>query len=190
MKRRPDYSRDLEPLAAELEAVRIRSERTLKQEAERLFERLKAERGELGARAEMQRLAELTAAESAKRIDELKTAQREVELELKAGMTVYGRKRYLYHVFLTTKPSTTIVRLPGERLGHALSILLTRRAYQKTVAPVIADAQYEYLGAVSAGRDLHARWIRVRLYLIVWPGWVYGFFASLIRRIIGAGTGG
>jgi hypothetical protein len=83
-----------------------------------------------------------------------------------------------------------VVRPPGARLGHALSILLTRRAYEKAVAPVIADAQHEYLEAVGAGHNLHARWIAVRLHFIVWPGWVYGLFASLVRRIIGAGTGG
>ncbi|MFI4869432.1 MAG: hypothetical protein ACHQDD_08785 [Steroidobacterales bacterium] len=83
-----------------------------------------------------------------------------------------------------------IVRPPGARLGDVLSFLLTRRAYEKIVAPVVADAQYEYMEAVAAGHELHARWIAVRLYIIIWPGWVYGLFASALRRIVGAGTGG
>ena len=83
-----------------------------------------------------------------------------------------------------------IMHPPGARLGHVLGFLLTRRAFDKLVAPVIADAQHEYVEAVAAGHDRHARWIAIRLHFIVWYGWVYGLFASVVRRIKGAGTGG
>ena len=70
-----------------------------------------------------------------------------------------------------------------------MRVLITRRAYDKLVAPVIADAQHEYVEAVKAENDWHAWWIGVRLYVIVWPGWVYGLIAGAVGRIFGAGGG-
>lgn len=78
-----------------------------------------------------------------------------------------------------------IHRLPGSRLAGVLSLLLTARAYKRMVRPWIADAQKEYREAVERRQERRARWIAVRLYLIVCPSWVYEMIAGVIRRLLG-----
>lgn len=79
------------------------------------------------------------------------------------------------------------VRLPpGHRLAVVAEFLLTRGAFKRYVAPVIADMQEEYIEAIAAGHEWHARWIAVRGHLLVIPNWLYavivGKLAALLRR--------
>lgn len=71
-------------------------------------------------------------------------------------------------------------QMPGTALAHWLQMLLSPKAYKMYVYPVIADAQHEYQEAATAGRQWHARWIWLRMYLCVVPGWVYAFGARLL----------
>jgi hypothetical protein len=143
-------------------------------------------------------IAEIMEAAGVAKLEVLRTGQTDIELDAalksKAKIQIEVKLHKYARVSMSRASDSgkprRIVHPPGSRLGHVLRILLTQRAYEKLVQPVIADAQHEYLKAVAAGRHRHAQWIAVRLYLIIWPGWMYGLFASFIRRIMGAGTGG
>jgi Domain of unknown function (DUF4880) len=86
----------------------------------------------------------------------------------------------------TVSVSSKIASPPGNRLAHAAKFLLTPNAYKRYVAPVIADMQQEYADAVAAGRPHYARWIALRVYLLIVPGWLHalvaGRLAALPRR--------
>lgn len=71
-----------------------------------------------------------------------------------------------------------IQRPPGYGLAAVARFVLTKGAYQRYVAPVIADMQFEYIDAIGKGRDTHARWIRIRGYGLV--GW------ALLRAVVTA----
>jgi hypothetical protein len=59
--------------------------------------------------------------------------------------------------------------------------LLTKKAYQRYVQPVIADMQVEYLEAMAAGRTIHAYWIALRAWVLSVPGWVWALFARVLE---------
>jgi hypothetical protein len=84
------------------------------------------------------------------------------------------------------RTTSAIVTPPGFRLTAVLSFLLTRKAFARYVAPVIADMQEEYIDALHTGHAWHARWIWLRGHFLVIPGWLYAFIAGklpgLLRR--------
>ena len=72
---------------------------------------------------------------------------------------------------------------PGILLDRLTRFLLTREAHRRFVRPVIADMQSEYAAALAEGDLWHARWIRIRGYFLVVPGYVYGFIVRSLRKI-------
>lgn len=77
--------------------------------------------------------------------------------------------------------STRLTLPPGFRINRLSQFLLTRKAHQRYVAPVIADMQEEYFQEISATRFWHARWIAIRGHLLILPGWLYAALARAIR---------
>jgi hypothetical protein len=172
---------------AEAPQVQSSVEDVIKDTFEKLFDGIAAKDGPITARVRLERViadAEVDAASgkymfALKQWKEVKKLHSELSASLHAKSTA-----------ATSGAPAKVIRLPGGRLGDVLRVVLTRRAFDKLVLPVIADAQHEYLEAAKVGNQRLARWIGMRLYIIIWPGWVFGMFASLVRRIIGAGTGG
>ncbi len=69
-----------------------------------------------------------------------------------------------------------LVLPPGYGFARAASVLLTRKAYERCVQPLIADMQYEYIDAIGRHAGIHAKWIVVRGYgLLIW---------SLVRELL------
>ena len=79
--------------------------------------------------------------------------------------------------------SDSTVITPGRMLVYAAKFLLTPIACKRYVEPVIADMQQEYAEAVAAGRPQHARWIALRVYLLVMPGWLYALIAGRLAAL-------
>jgi len=80
--------------------------------------------------------------------------------------------------------ATRIRRPPGTHLARGAAFLLTKEAYRRYVYPVIADLQHEYIEAVVAGEELRARWIAVRGWLQVIPGWLVAFAGGLVGWVV------
>jgi len=80
------------------------------------------------------------------------------------------------------------VRLPpGYRLTAVARFLLPEALFKRYVWPTIADMQWEYIEALSAGHVWQARWIAMRGHLLVIPPWVYAFLAGKIHALFGSG---
>jgi hypothetical protein len=79
------------------------------------------------------------------------------------------------------------ISLTGSTLAHAARSLLTPKAYQTYVEPVIADMQQEYVDAVATGNPLRARWIALRVYLVIIPGWLYALIAGRLTKFMRRG---
>ena len=77
---------------------------------------------------------------------------------------------------------------PGYNLAEIARFLLTRKAYQLYVGPVIADMQREYIDAIAAGRERQARWIAIRVYLLIIPNWLYAFVAGKLAALLRRGS--
>jgi hypothetical protein len=60
-----------------------------------------------------------------------------------------------------------IARAPAGRLESALRFILAREAFQRIVAPCIADAHHEYFEDLLRKDLAHAQWVVVRLYLTI-----------------------
>lgn len=77
-------------------------------------------------------------------------------------------------------PAPEILLPPGCRIAAIANFILTKGAYQRYVAPQIADMQFEYIEAISRRDERRAKWIRVRGYgLIFW---------SLFRSVLASLT--
>jgi hypothetical protein len=72
---------------------------------------------------------------------------------------------------------------PGVRLARLCRFLLTLAAYKRYVEPVIADMHEEYYAALDAHEYLHAKWIAVRVWFLVIPGWLVGAGSFLMKAI-------
>lgn len=84
------------------------------------------------------------------------------------------------------RPAPRKILLPrGYRLAAAAKFLLPRAAYKRYVEPVIADMQEESIQDILAGRKWHARWISVRGWLLVIPGWLYAFVTGKLAGLLG-----
>jgi hypothetical protein len=85
-------------------------------------------------------------------------------------------------VHLPSAPEAApVVELPpGYRIATLASFILTKGAYQRYVAPQIADMQFEYIEAIKACNERLAQWVRIRGYgLIVWA-----LFGSVLKSLI------
>ncbi len=76
--------------------------------------------------------------------------------------------------------------VPGMHLAEIARFLLTAKSFERFVAPAIADMQHEYVDAVAAEHEWHARWIAARGHFLAIPGWVYGLLTCAIKRIFTA----
>lgn len=74
---------------------------------------------------------------------------------------------------------------PGSRVRVALERLLPRKQFQLDLEPVIADTQDEWLEAMLADRNGHARWIRCRGYGLVAWALAWSILDRTLRRIFG-----
>jgi hypothetical protein len=100
-------------------------------------------------------------------------------LKIRAKATGHARQEY------TPLPEPPTIELPpGYRIAAIASVILTKGAYQRYVAPQIADMQFEYIEAIKAGDERLAQWVRARGYgLIVWA--LFGsVLNSLITRLV------
>ena len=73
---------------------------------------------------------------------------------------------------------------PGTRLARVFRFLLPRGVYVRYVEQVISDAQVEFIDAIAAGHEWHARWIAIRVWIIVIPGWAVGLAKWIIGLVI------
>lgn len=64
-----------------------------------------------------------------------------------------------------------VTRPPGSLLGFLADFFCSPKTMENLVEPILSDMQLEYFGALAAGRNLKAAWIRVR------GGW--SFFKAL-----------
>ena len=76
-----------------------------------------------------------------------------------------------------------ILLLPGTRLATIAEIILTRDSYKRYVKPILADMQDEYVELFAKGQVRRARWVVVRGYFLIVPGWVYAMVSRALRRI-------
>jgi|SRR5581483_1578105 len=83
-----------------------------------------------------------------------------------------------------TPGPATVVLPPGYRLASIARFLLTRKAFERFVQPVIADMQREYIDAFAAGHQWHAKWIAIRGHLIVIPGWIWAAVAGRMEELL------
>jgi len=113
-------------------------------------------------------------------LDVRDAAIRELKRQVNLG-TVGDRHPIEYYMELVR-----ISRQPGSLLVVIAEFLLTKEAYERYVRPVIADAQYEYAEAIEAGRTTKARWILVRVWFLVVPGWAWGLAARLAGWLFSA----
>ena len=90
----------------------------------------------------------------------------------------------LKHPVTMSRGAPRVVAVPpGYKFAAILSFLLTREAYRRFVEPAIADMQHEYIEALAAGRLWQARWIAIRGYLLVIPGWLYALVAGKLGEL-------
>jgi hypothetical protein len=96
------------------------------------------------------------------------------------------RKRLVKVIAFTPFKRGCVAVPPGYRIAYIARFLLTPKAYKAYVEPVIADMQKEYIEAIAALDERHARWIAIRGHLLVIPNWffalVVGKLAALLRR--------
>jgi hypothetical protein len=83
--------------------------------------------------------------------------------------------------------SPRIARPPAGRLIACLSRFLTRPAFERMIAPFIAQEQHEYYDALIRGEFWYARWIVVRMYLMIGYNVIAAVAASVINLVRRAG---
>lgn len=108
-------------------------------------------------------------------------------LELKGGGS--AKMSSSASLNLSSSPSPApIARPPATRMVSGLRFLLTRNAYSRIVAPLVAQEQHEYFEAILRGDERLAWWIGKRMYvLIVWNTF-WAFLAPLFAKVFrGAG---
>lgn len=75
-------------------------------------------------------------------------------------------------------------RAEAGRPLEGLRLLMTRNAYETMVAPFIAQEREEYRRAMQRREHRHARWIAVRMYLLISYNAFSGIASSVVRLII------
>ena len=80
-----------------------------------------------------------------------------------------------------------IILPPGYTLNSLARFLLTNAAYSKRVRPLIADMQNDYIQAIAAGHEWHARWIRARVWLLLIPAWLYTLVGDKLTGLLRPG---
>jgi hypothetical protein len=92
--------------------------------------------------------------------------------------------RTTLRVSLSTLRASTTVRIiarpPAGRLIAALRRTLTRGAFDKMVAPFIAQEQNEYFEALSRNEKWYARFIVVRMWILITYNVLAAFAASML----------
>lgn len=104
------------------------------------------------------------------------------------AIELHGREASKTHGPIGVENSPTATPPPGYRLASIARLFLTRDAFDRYVAPVIADMQEEYTVAVTDGRTGRARWICIRGHMLVIPGWLYGFFSGKLAKLFRSGN--
>ena len=79
-----------------------------------------------------------------------------------------------------------LARAPAWRLVRVLQLVFTRNAYQRVIAPTIADLQYEYYEALGRKDDALARWVRIRGIVLIW----WNIFSAIVVPVIRFFRGG
>lgn len=79
---------------------------------------------------------------------------------------------------------TRIVRPPGSRAAWVLGFIFPRTTFRVLFAQTIADEQDEYLDAMAAGRNWHARWISIRVYITLGATMLAWFPAVVGKRLV------
>jgi hypothetical protein len=76
-----------------------------------------------------------------------------------------------------TPTSRRISLPPGALLNYLADFFCSPKTMERVVSPVISDMQKEYCEALAQGRQVKARWIRVRGYWSFWKG--LGLYAAV-----------
>jgi hypothetical protein len=108
---------------------------------------------------------------------QLRTAQEEYAAQKTQARDLL---RKLATVQFSTPPTAPLIKPPGAFLGHALSVIFPRKAFEHTFAQHINDYRDEIYELLAEGRLKTARWRTVQLNLVliwnaVWfvaTGWV------------------
>jgi hypothetical protein len=88
-------------------------------------------------------------------------------------------------------PSMPIIQAaPGYRLDHFLKGVFSKKSYERVFSQVIIDTREEYIEAIAAGAERHARWIKFRCYLLViWVALLQmpaALVAAVVRKLGGS----
>jgi hypothetical protein len=84
-------------------------------------------------------------------------------------------------------PPPRIARAPAARLVHCLDSFLTRPAFERMVAPFVAQEQEAFYEALAQKHRGQAVWIVVRMYLLIGYNVIAAMVASVIRLVRRAG---
>ena len=90
-------------------------------------------------------------------------------------------------VRLRDAPSVRIARPPAGRLVSVLRHALTAAAFDGMIAPYVAQEQHEYYEALRRKEFRQARWIVVRMYLLVGYNVLCAVTSSITRLVRRAG---
>lgn len=80
--------------------------------------------------------------------------------------------------------SGNIIRPPGSRSDRILCFLMTKKGYERIVAPQIADERAEWIAAVAEGAIWRGRWIKLRLPLLLLQGLGLHSLRSVLEKVI------
>jgi hypothetical protein len=115
-----------------------------------------------------------------------KTLVFEYKTLVRTGFIKQGEDRRTYTIKITDhhgKRGYRLARAPAGRLISALQRILTPTAFKGMIAPYIAQEQHEYYDALCRKEYRQARWIAVRMHLLVWYN-VLSAVASSITRLV------
>jgi hypothetical protein len=109
---------------------------------------------------------------------------------VRSGFIKQGEDRRTYTIIADIKIADRhgecgyrLARAPAGRLISALQRILTPTAFKGMIAPYIAQEQHEYYDALCRKEYRQARWIAVRMHLLVWYN-VLSAVASSITRLV------
>jgi hypothetical protein len=111
----------------------------------------------------------------------------ETKLTTATSVTLHGLRLTASTGILTPRThmpsSPRIARPPAGRFIACLSRVLTRPAFERMIAPFIAQEQHEYYEALLHEEFWYARWIVVRMYLMIGYNVIAAAAASAINLV-------
>lgn len=98
----------------------------------------------------------------------------------------YGVGAIIETVVVAYRLSGTAIRsAPGARLAYILSVLMTKKDYERIFAQSLGDMREEYFEALQAGRPGLARWRHIQFYIST-VSMLFLLAASKLGRLVQA----